>query len=129
MSIDVEYGIKKDIRNNPVVREIDRLQKREFLRTLALTGAIVGMLLFSAWQHFNIVRSGMDIERLRQQHAAEAALHRQLRLELEMHRAPQFLEQRATRELRMVMPSLEDTIVIERVPAPAPAPGVLARAR
>ena len=32
MSIDVEYAIKKDIRNNPVVREVDTRQKREFLR-------------------------------------------------------------------------------------------------
>ena len=32
MSIDLEYAIKKDIRNNPVVREIDLQQKREFRR-------------------------------------------------------------------------------------------------
>ena len=54
MSIDVEYAIKKDIRNNPVVREIDFEQKREFRRTLILAGLIVAMLLFSAWQHLKV---------------------------------------------------------------------------
>ena len=52
MSIDVEYAIKKDIRNNPVIREIDLEQKREFLRTAGLAALVVAMLLFSAWQQF-----------------------------------------------------------------------------
>ena len=39
MSIDLEYAIKQDIRNNPVVREVDREQKREFLRTLLWAGS------------------------------------------------------------------------------------------
>jgi hypothetical protein len=52
MSIDVEYAIKKDIRNNPVVREIDVEQKRDFARTLRLAVAVVGMLLFAALQQF-----------------------------------------------------------------------------
>ena len=36
MSIDVEYAIKKDIRNNPVIRELDTRQKREFRRMVWL---------------------------------------------------------------------------------------------
>ena len=36
MNIDLEYAIKKDIRNNPVVREIDTQQKREFRRMVWL---------------------------------------------------------------------------------------------
>ena len=65
MSIDLEYAIKKDIRNNPVVREVDVQQKREFLRTIWLAAVIVAMLLFSAWQHFEIVHTGYEVEKLR----------------------------------------------------------------
>ena len=46
MSIDVEYAIKKDIRNNPIVREIDWQQKQEFLRTVCVGGLIVMMVIF-----------------------------------------------------------------------------------
>ena len=83
MSIDVEYAIKKDIRNNPVVREVDHGQKREFLRTLWLAVVIVGALLFAAWQHFGVVQYGYEIERVRKQLVEEETLNRQLRLEFE----------------------------------------------
>jgi len=128
MSVDVEYGIKKDIRNNPVVREIDRLQKREFLRTLLMTAAVVGMLLFSAWQHFKIVRSSREVEALRQQYEEALKLQRQLRLDLEAQQAPGLLDARARTELHMVAPSADSTMVIERLPAPASAAGVIAQA-
>ena len=32
-SIDIEYAIKKDVRNNPIVREADTRQRQEFIRT------------------------------------------------------------------------------------------------
>ena len=72
MNLELEYGIKKDIRNNPVVREIDLQQKREFRRMLVLAALVVGMLLFSAWQHYEVVRGGYRIEELRARQAAEA---------------------------------------------------------
>src|SRR5436853_4085003 len=81
MSIDVEYAIKKDIRNNPVVREIDSAQKREFLRTLTNAGLIVAMLLFAAFQHFKITKNNYVISQLEQQRTEEKAYNRQLRLE------------------------------------------------
>ena len=36
MSIDLEYAIKADIRNNPVIREADRRERREFQRIMLL---------------------------------------------------------------------------------------------
>jgi cell division protein FtsL len=130
MSIDLEYAIKKDIRNNPIVREVDREQKREFLRMLALGVAIVGMLLFSAAQPFKVLSSGYEIERLRQQLAEEESLNRKLTLELETWRAPQRLEERATKELQMIAPTSSDMVVLEVVPAPStPDRSVIATAR
>ena len=121
MNIDAEYAIKKDVRNNPIVREIDREQRREFRRT-AITGAvIVAMLLFTAWQHFEIVATGYQVESLREELAREHELNRQLRLDLETLRRPQEIERRAKSELRMQPASPAETIVIERVPRPPDA--------
>ena len=126
MSIDLEYAIKKDIRNNPVVRDIDVAQKREFIRSLAVGGAIVGMLLFSAWQHYRVVRSGYDLERLRREQQEAESLYRHLKLQLETELRPQAVEQRATQELRMVRPSEHDTIVLERARAVSPRGNIVA---
>jgi len=129
MSIDVEYAIKKDIRNNPVVREIDAQQKREFLQTAGFTVMIVGMLLFAAWQHFKIVQNGYEVQKLDEARTAEEAVNRKLRLEVEMLRSPQRIERKAIGELRMVSPSPADTLIIERATSSAPQPGVVAELR
>jgi cell division protein FtsL len=129
MNIDLEYAIKKDIRNNPVVREIDLQQKREFNRMVWSAAVIVGMLLFSAWQHFEIVNNGYQVERLRLEKAAEESLNRKLRLELETLRRPQQIESYAVKTLRMVPPSSADTIVIERTAGSAPARSIIAANR
>jgi cell division protein FtsL len=127
MSIDVEYAIKKDIRNNPVVREIDAQQKRDFLRNIGVATVIVATGLFAAWQHYNIVQKRYEIQRIEQARAAEEAINRKLRLEVETLRAPQQIEKIALRDLRMVAPTSKDTLVIERARTAAPA--MMARAR
>jgi cell division protein FtsL len=129
MSLDLEYAIKKDIRNNPVVREIDVQQKREFRHTLVLAGLIVAMLLFSAWQHFKVIHSGYLLEELRSRQAAEESLNRKLRLEIETLRRPQELEERAARLLQMELPSEKNTLVIERVRTATPGKAIVAKAR
>lgn len=129
MSIDVEYAIKKDIKNNPVVREVDPLQKREFVRTAWLMAAIVGMVLFSSWQHFEIVRNGYDVQKLEQERAAAESLNRKLRLEYETLRAPQRLERIALEDLHMLTPSPKNTLVIERASPSAPDQAAVAAVR
>lgn len=117
MSIDVEYAIKKDVRNNPIVREVDREQRREFMRTLRVAGLVIAMLLFAAWQHYEIVDTSRQMQELRQEQALAIEVNRQLRLELETLRRPQEIERRATRELQMRPAAPGDTLVIERTPA------------
>lgn len=129
MSIDIEYAIKKDIRNNPVVREIDLQQKREFVRTTWMAVLIVMMGLFAAWQHFKIVQNGYEAQTLEQARAVEEALNRKLRLEVEMLRSPQRIERIALHELHMVSPTPKDTLVIERAAPSAPDAAVVASAR
>ena len=61
---DFEYAIKKDVRNNPIVREVDEARQRQLWRTAGIGAVLVGVLLFSAWQHFELVRHGYVIQRL-----------------------------------------------------------------
>ncbi|HKW01618.1 MAG TPA: hypothetical protein VJN96_17455 [Vicinamibacterales bacterium] len=129
MSIDVEYAIKKDIRNNPVVREVDHGQKREFLRTLWLAVVVVGTLLFAVWQHLQVVQYGYDIETARRLLAEEETKSRQLRVEYERVHAPQYLAARATQELHMAHPASNDTLVIDKVPATTAGKGIVAAVR
>ena len=86
--MDFEYAIKKDIRNNPIVREVDEARQRQLWRTMGIGLFLVVVLLFSAWQHFEMLRHGYQIERMQQERAAEEEVNRHLRLEVETLRAP-----------------------------------------
>jgi cell division protein FtsL len=131
MSIDPEYAIKKDIRNNPIVREIDQEQKREFRRTLLIVGLFVLLLLLTAWPHSRLLSTGYQVEALRQELARELELNRQLRLEWETLRRPQEIERRAIEDLQMQRPTPETTVILERRPARSPESGrgIVAEAR
>lgn len=117
MSLDLEYAIKQDVRNNPVVREVDSAQKRELLRTLGWGVLCVAMLIFALAPRARIVSTGYGLNQLREQLAAEKILQRKFRLELEVLLAPASLQERGARE-RMIRPSERDTIVLERVHQP-----------
>jgi cell division protein FtsL len=89
---------------------------------------LVLVLLFSAWQHFELLRHGYQIEEMQRQKAAEEETGRQLRLEIETLKSPKRIEKLATRQLHLVQPSKDDAIVLERVqPAEPPAKSIVAR--
>ena len=126
---DFEYAIKKDVRNNPIVREVDEARQRQLWRSVAIGALLVVVLLFSAWQHFELVQHGYLMERLQQERAAEEEINRHLKLEIETLRAPSRIEDIATRRLRLVEPKAEQHIVIERVATPAPPAKSIVAAR
>ena len=117
-----EYAIKKDVRNNPIVREIDRERNREMVRSVAIGVFIVSVLLFWAWQQFELRRNGYRLEQMQQERAVEAEVNRHLRLEAQTLQAPERIERIALGRLRMVAPRPEDASVIERVVETAPPP-------
>lgn len=115
MSIDPQYAIKKDIRNNPVVRNTDDRQKREYLRTALLTLVAVATLVLLMLPHMDNRLTGYRIEDLREQLAREQSINRTLMVSLEAQRAPKVIERRA-RALGMRQPTLDEVAVIELVP-------------
>jgi cell division protein FtsL len=122
-----EYAIKKDVRNNPIVREVDEARQRELWKSVSVAGFLVLVLLFSAWQHFELLRHGYELEELQRQKAAEEETSRQLRLEIETLKSPKRIEALAS-QLHLVTPSRDEAIVIERVTtSEPPAKSVVAR--
>lgn len=117
-----EYAIRKDVRNNPIVREVDRERHREMWRSVAVGMFLVAVLLFSAWQHFELLRHGYRLEQMQKERAAQEEINRHLRLEIETLKSPSRIERLATSRLQMVWPGAEDATVIERVLPTAPPP-------
>ena len=117
-----EYAIKKDVRNNPIVREIDRERNREMVRSVAIGVFLVVVLLFWAWQQFELRRNGYRLEQMQQERAVEAEVNRHLRLEAQTLQAPERIERLALGRLHMVTPRPEDASVIERVVETPPPP-------
>ena len=123
-----EYAIKKDVRNNPIVREVDEDRQRELWKWAGIACSIVIVLLFSAWQHFELLRHGYQLEELQRQQAAEQDITQHLRLEIDTLRSPKRIEALATTKLHLVAPSRDEAIVLERVaPAEPPAKSVIAK--
>jgi cell division protein FtsL len=126
-SMDFEYAIKKDVRNNPIVREVDATRQRQLWQSVVIGGFLVLVLLFSAWQRFEVLGHGYEIQRMQQERAAEEEVNRRLRLEIETLRSPARIERIAIRDLHLVVPARDQAIVLERVtPSAAPEKSIVA---
>ena len=115
-----EYEIRKDVRNNQIVREVDQRRLRDLWQSLGIGVVLVLVLLFSAWQHFELLRHGYRLEQMQRERAAEEDINRHLRLEMESLRSPKRIETIATGRLGMVAPGPAEAVVLERVTPPAP---------
>ncbi len=121
-----EYAIRKDVRNNPIVREVDEQRQRELWQSIGVGSVLVFVLLFSAWQHFELLRHGYRVEQMQRDRAIEDEISRHLRLEIETLRAPQRIEKLATARLGMVPPASDEAIVLERVTTSPPSSSLVA---
>jgi hypothetical protein len=123
-----EYAIKKDVRNNPIVREVDEERQRELWKSVGVAGCLVVVLLFSVWQRVELLQNGYAVERLHKDLAAEEDAQRHLQIEVDSLRSPERIEEFGLEQLHLVAPGADEAIVIERVvPAEPPASSVVAR--
>jgi cell division protein FtsL len=119
--VDFEYAIKMDVRNNPIVREIDQTRQRELWRSVLIGVGLVVVILFSLYQRFTVMRVGTDIERMQRQLQEEQVINRQLRNDVEKLSRPQRIAKLAgSRPLNMVMPDQASTLILERATVTPP---------
>jgi cell division protein FtsL len=124
-----EYAIKKDVRNNPIVREVDDRRQQEQWRSVAVGVLFVGVLLFSGWQRVELLQHGYRVEQMEKERDNEEETNRHLRLEIETLKSPQRIENLAMGRLKLVAPATGSAIVIERVvPREPPPASVVAKA-
>jgi|SRR2546430_2966724 len=127
MAEPFEYAIRKDVRNNPIVREVDHARQRELWKSVGFMALLVVVALFFAWPHFEMTLNGYRIEQLQKEKDAEEEMTRQLRLEIETLRSPKRIEMLAMTRLHLVTPKQDEAIVLERVvPAELPASSIVA---
>lgn len=123
----LEYAVSKDIRNTQIVRELDRARQRELFHYAGVGAVIMALLVYSAWQHFELVRHGYRLEEMQKAKKDEEAVNRHLRLQLQVLKSPQRIERLATERLRMIEASPATAIVLERAtPAEPPSKSILA---
>lgn len=127
MTNDLAYGIKKDIRNNPVFREADRRQKREFVGRFLWFALAVIAVIFTVRQQNALRLTGYAVERLSAELERERSINRQLRLNLETFESPRRVEEAAT-AIGLRRPQLSETLVLERVPPVSAGKSIVARA-
>jgi cell division protein FtsL len=124
-----EYAIKKDVRNNPIVREVDERRLQEQWRSVAVGVLFVAVLLFSGWQRVELLQHGYRVEQMQKERGDEEEINRHLRLEIETLKSPQRIEALALRRLKLVAPENGSAIIIERIVPPDPPPAsVVAKA-
>ena len=122
-----EYEIRKDFRNNQIVREVDERRLRDLWQSLGIGAILVLVLLFSAWQHFELLRHGYRIEQMERARKQEVEINRHLQLQIQTLKSPQRIAQIASSQLHMVEPTAAEAIVLERaIPVDPPAKSVVA---
>ena len=121
--------ISPDVRNNPIVREVDERRLQEQWRSVAVGVLFVAVLLFSGWQRVELLQHGYRVEQMQKERSDEEEINRHLRLEIETLKSPQRIEALAVGRLKLVAPETGAAIVIERVVPPDPPPAsVVAKA-
>ena len=96
-------------------------------RSASVGALLVAILLYSAWQHFELIRHGYRIEQMQKDRAAEEQINRHLKLSIQTLTRPDRIELLASTRLKMVPPAAADTDILERVvPNEAPATSVVA---
>ncbi|MFN8058837.1 MAG: cell division protein FtsL [Vicinamibacterales bacterium] len=113
-AIDFEYAIKKDVKNNPIVREVDRERQREFGWALVVGLGVLGVVLLLAYQQFWLSSVQAENAQMRVQIEREDGLRRRLKLEAATLANPERVQRRATEQLHMIEPPPQQVIVLER---------------
>jgi cell division protein FtsL len=109
------YAIRRPVRNAYLVRERDRRLVRELVAVVAVVVVLGGGLLAYTWLHLEALRTGYRINTLEKQLQELSKVERQLRLEAAYLAGPQRIEERATRELGMQQPALDQVIFWEEI--------------
>ena len=121
MKLDSAALLGKSIDNSQVIREVDPRSSRD-LWWLILLGAVLvlGGVLY-AWPHLQLREAGREAQELSRDKERLLEENRKLRLEKAALENLRRVEVIASRDLGLLAPAPENTVVVEMPPTPAPA--------
>ena len=99
-----EYYTVKRIDNSRLARPMPLAQLKEFLRRIAIAGAMALLLLTYDWQHFAYIQLRYQMEQLKTSRRQALELNQQLHLEVETLRAPGRVDDIGRKELGLTVP-------------------------
>jgi cell division protein FtsL len=105
-----EIYFVKHIDNSHLRREVDLEKRRECFGLLGLGILVFLFVMLFAWQHFQCVRNGYEIEQLKAEQTALEQWNRQLHLEQASLADPQRIDTLARQELGLVSPTPQQVI-------------------
>ena len=111
------HVVSKRIDNSRLVRSQAPGRWRELLKQLAVGGLLASVMFLYAWQHFQCVQMGYQIESLKVQQAQLTERNRQLTLEAASLRSPARIDELA-RQLGMAAPAAGQLQPFEAPSAP-----------
>ena len=122
------FLLGKPIDNSQVVRQVDPRSSREIWLLIFLVFSLVGGLVLYAWPALQIRNSGMTAVQLSREQERLREENRKLRLEKAALENLRRVETIAERDLGLVPPPAESTLVVEP-PLPLPPGAHLASQR
>lgn len=128
MRDDATFLLGKPIDNSQVVRQVDPRTSREIWLLIFLVASLVGGLVLYAWPALQIRNTGMTAVQLSREKERLREDNRKLRLEKAALENLRRVETIAERELGLVPPPPESTVVVEP-PQPLPPGAHLASRR
>lgn len=109
------YAVHRPVENTYLVRERDRRLLRELMAVFGAVLILGGGLLAYTWVHIEILRTGYRIDEGEKRLHKLLETERQWRLEAAYLAHPERLAERATKELGMVEPTLEQTLFFDEL--------------
>lgn len=116
-----EIYFVKHIDNSRLRREVDPEKRRECFSLLGLGILVFLFGLLFAWQHFQCVRYGYQLEQLKAQRTALEEWNHQLRLEQASLADPQRIDTLARKKLGLALPGPNQMIPLGAPGAPVEA--------
>ena len=121
-----EFAVRRDVRNTTIVREVDRERQGRLGRAALIGGLFVALLPFNVHQHDTARALTTAREELLADQKREEVRRQHLEVEVSTQASPAIVAARA-KQLHMVAPRPESSVVIERVTSsPPPARSVVA---
>jgi cell division protein FtsL len=111
------FTLTKAVRNEQLVRELDRKRHRELFWVAFLGVVLTLAVIVYAWPHFELIRLGYRMEELRQRRDELVKMKHHLELQRATESDPARIESIARYELGMVYPGPGQMMVLEPIGA------------